>query len=196
MIWHIFQKSLWDKTEKVERKKNLNVQKLTFDTNLDTFITCTVPISVLIQRHIYEGSNSAESKHRRAATKAKWNILHYHQGSPLRLKSSALPSFRGSAQLQNVLPRDCVHTCKCAHARPSTCTHTHTQQNQRRNKIRKRGEETRFRMSLSVFYCDIILFCVPPPWQGTGRLEQQSECDVTFWWGLYPARLLLICKLT
>lgn len=153
-------------------------------------------------RSLFRGTSMRVQIAQRASTgerqqwQVKWNILHYHQGSPLRLKSSALPSFRGSAQLQNVLPRDCVHTCKCAHARPSTCTHTHTQQNQRRNKTRKRGEETRFRMSLSVFYCDIILFCVPPPWQGTGRLEQQSECDVTFWWGLYPARLLLICKLT
>lgn len=79
--------------------------KLTFDMNLDTFITCTVPISVLIQKHIYEGSNSGESEHRRAATKAgEMKYFTLSPGFPLRLKSSALASFRGSAQLQHVLP--------------------------------------------------------------------------------------------
>lgn len=88
-----------------EKNNNLIVQKLTFDTNLDTFITYTVPIASLILRHIYEGSNSRESEHRRAATKA--SEMKYFTLSPgflHRLKSSALPSFKGSAQLQHALP--------------------------------------------------------------------------------------------
>lgn len=73
--------------------------------NLDTFITCTVPISVLIQTHIYEGSNNGECEHGRAATKAgEMKYFTLSPGFPLRLKSSALPSFSGSAQLQPVLP--------------------------------------------------------------------------------------------
>lgn len=90
-----------------ERRKKINliVQKLTFDTNLDTFITYTVPIAVLIQRHICEGSNSRKSEHRRVATKAReMKYFTLSPGFPHRLKSSALPSFRGSAQLQHALP--------------------------------------------------------------------------------------------
>lgn len=87
------------------KKRNLNVQKLTFDMNLDTFITCTVTILVLIQKHIYEGSNNGESERRRAATNAgEMKYFTLSPGFPLRLKSSALPSIIGSAKLQRVFP--------------------------------------------------------------------------------------------
>lgn len=128
MIWHIFQKSLWDKTEKVERKKKILMCK----NSLLIQILTPLLLALFPLRSLFRGTSMRVQIAQRASTgerqqkQVKWNILHYHQGSLLRLKSSALPSFRGSAQLQNVLPRDCVHTCKCAHARPSTCTHTHS----------------------------------------------------------------------
>lgn len=62
-------------------------------------------------------------------------------GFPLRLKSSALPSFRGSAQIQHVLPWESVHTCKCTRTRMSTCIRPakpkkkQTTEKERRNKI-------------------------------------------------------------
>lgn len=58
-------------------------KKLTFDMNLDTFITYTVPTALLIQRHSYEGSNSRKSEHRRAATKAgEMKYFTLSPGSP------------------------------------------------------------------------------------------------------------------
>lgn len=153
------------------RKKIISLFKNSLDTNPDTFITYTVPTASLIQRHICEGSNSRENAHRRAATKA--SEMKYFTLSPGFLhRLNFLPLYlllKGSA-LQHVLPRESVHTCKCTHA------HAYTRRSLDKT---KRGEETRFGMSLSVFYSCIILFCISPPWQGTGRLEQQSECDVT-----------------
>lgn len=79
-------------------------------------------------------------------------------GFPLRLKSSALPPFIGSAQLQHVLPR----VCTCTHEHMHTRAYAYTQRAKEETKYPKRGEETRFGMSLSVFYSYIILFCATP----------------------------------
>lgn len=129
-------------------------KKLTFDTNLDTFITCTVPILVLIQRQICEGSNNGESERGRATT-GEMKYFTLSPGFPPRLKSCALPPFTGSAQLQHVLPWERTHVNARMHAR----AHAYTQQTKEETKYPKRGEETRFGMSLSVFYSYIILFC-------------------------------------
>ncbi len=194
MIWHIFQNPLWGKTDREEKKEILTCKNSLLIRILTPLLPALFPFQSLFRNtpmrvQIAERASTGEQQQKRV----KWNILHYHQGSPfvwsllLYLLSQALHNY-------SMCSPESVHTCKCAHARTSTCIHTTNQR--RRNKIPKRGEETRFGMSLSVFYSYIILFCVPPPWQGTGRLEQQSECDVTLCWGLYSARLLLICKLT
>lgn len=202
MTWHINQNPLWGKRQRRKKKRNLNVQRLTCDTNLDTFITCTVPISVLIQTHIYEGSNNGECEHGRAATKAgEMKYFTLSPGFPLRLKSSALPSFTGSAQLQLVLPWERARMEMCARSRAHAYTWQKKKQKQRRNKIPKKGEKKQDLGCLWVCFTPTLFCFAPPlppfpPWQGTGRLEQQSECDVTLCWALYSARLLLICKLT
>lgn len=90
-----------------------------------------------------EGASAGEQQQKQV----KWNILHYHQGSPLRLKSSSSTSFN----------RLCTTT---ASAPLRTCTHTHARAKKKQNS-EKKGEETRFGMSLSVFYSDIILLCSP-----------------------------------
>lgn len=95
----------------------------------------------------------------------KWNILHYHQGSPPphRLKSSALPSRLRLCAATACAPlreSESAHTCKCA----STCIHRRQslRRNKKMQKKKKKEEETRFGMSLRVFYSYIILFCAPP----------------------------------
>ena len=195
MMWQSLQNPPWGKTDRGVKKGNLIVKKNLLLTRILTPLLPTLFPSQSLFRDISTRVQMAEkaSTGERQQKPVKWNILHYHQGFPGRLKSSALPSFRGSAQLQRVFPWESVHTCKCAHAQTSACIHT---AKRRRNKKKGGGEETRFGMSVSVLYSHIILFYVPPPWQGRGRLEQQSECDVTLCWGLYSARLLLICKLT
>lgn len=141
--------------------------------NLDTFITCTVPISVLIQKHTYEGSNSGESE--QSSNKSGWNEIFYiiTRVPP----SSEVFCYLLSQALHNysMCSPESVHTCKCAHARTSTCIHTANQR--RRNKMPKRGEETRFGMSLSVFYSYIILFCVPPSMAG----NRETGATIRVW---------------
>lgn len=160
MIWHIFQNPLCVETEKGKNK--LLVQKLTFDKNFDTFITYIVPTASLILRHIYEGSNSRESEHRRAATKG--SEMKYFTLSPgflHCLKSSALPSSKGCAQLQHVLPWESVHTCKCTHAHTSTCIHM-AKQRRNKKKKRKKGEKKQGLGCLWVCFTP-TLFCFASP---------------------------------
>lgn len=141
------------------------MRKLTFDMNLDTFITCYYLLlfpsqslfrNTSVKVQIAEWASAGEQQQKRV----KWNILHYHQGSPffwsllLYLPSEALHSYSMSSP-----ERVCTHVNAPAH----TWAHAYARQNQRRNKLPKRREETRFGMSLSVFYSYIILFCAPPP---------------------------------
>lgn len=163
-MWHIFQNPQWGRTggEEEEGGKTALSRKKphTFDKNLDTFITCTVPVLVLRSRNksmkvqITARASTGEQQ------RVKWNILHYHQGSPLHLKSSALPLFhRLCATTAYAPPRERTHVNVHTHAQ----AHTYTQPGRRnKKKGKRRGEETRFGMSLSVFYSYIILFCGPP----------------------------------
>lgn len=192
MIWHIFQKSTMGVKQRRE-KINLNIQKLTFDMNLDTFITCTVPISVLIQKHVCEGSNNRE-RAQESSNKSGWNEIFY-------IITRVPPS--SEVFCSTFFHRLCTTTAYaplrvCAHVNVHmhTQAHAYTWQTKEETKYRKRGEETRFGMSLSVFYSYIILFCIPLHGREQGDWNNNQECDVTLCWGLYSARLLLLCKLT
>lgn len=125
------------------------MQKLTFDTNLDTFITYAVPISVPIQKHIYEGSNNGESEHRRAATKA--GEMKYFTLSPGFPSSSEVfcSTFFHKA-VHDCSSPEITHACKCA----STCINTARRTREETKYRKKRREETRFG---DVFECVLLL---------------------------------------
>lgn len=182
-----FQNPLLGKTGREGEKNSLLIQILT------PLLPALFPFQSLFSNRSVKVQITA----RRRATTGEMKYFTLSPGFPLRLKSCALPPFTGSAQLQHVLPWDCTHVNARTHAQAQA--HTFTQRTKEETKYPKRGEETRFGMSLTVFYSYIILFCPPthththPLWQETGRLEQS---DVTLCWGLYSARLLLICKLT
>ena len=55
--------------------------------------------------------------------------------------------------------------------------HACAQKSEEETKQRRGGEETRFGMSLSVFYCHFIPFWVPPPWRG----NKESEATTRVW---------------
>lgn len=149
-------------------------KKITFDTNLDTFIICTAPILVLIQKQIYEVSSNDKSEHRRAAT-GEIKYFTLSPGFPLHLKTCAL--HLGSAQLQHVLPWESARTHVNVHTHGEH-RRTHTA-SQRRNKIPKKGRRNKI---WDVFECVLVLhysvlWHLPPtptsiPWQKTGRREQ------------------------
>lgn len=118
---------------------------------------------------IAERASTGEQQQKRV----KWNILQYHQGSPF-VWSLLLYLLSQDPHNYSMCSPERVCTCKCRHARTSTCIH---RANQRRNKIQKRREETRFGMSLSVFYSYIILFCVPPSMAG----NRETWATIRLW---------------
>lgn len=188
-MWHIFQNPQWGRTGSEEEEGE---KTHTFDINLDTFITCTVPVLVLRSRNksmkvqITARASTGEQQW------VKWNILHYHQGSPLHLKSSALPLFHRLCATTAYAPlRECTHVNVHTHTR----AHAYTQPGRRNKKKGKEGEKKQDLGCLWVCFTP-ALFCFAFPPSMAGNRDTGAECDVTLCWGLYSARLLLICKLT
>lgn len=107
----------------------------------------------------------------------KWNILHYHQGSPfvwsllLYLLSEALHNYRMCSP-ETVCTHVNVHTHAPAHAR------THTQQkNHRRNKIPKKGRRNKI---WDVFECVLLQhYSVSRPSSVAGN--RQTGATIRVW---------------
>lgn len=166
-----FQNPLWGKRQRGE-KRNLKVQKLTYVWILTPLLPALFPFQSLLKNtsmwvQIAERASTGEQQQKRV----KWNILQYHQGSPF-VWSLLLYLLSQDPHNYSMCSPERVCTCKCTHAHTSTCIH---RANQRRNKIQKRREETRFGMSLSVFYSYIILF--PPPMAG----NRETWATIILW---------------
>ena len=168
------------------------MQRLTCDMNLDTFITCTVPISVLIQTHIYEGSNNGECEHGRAATKAgEMKYFTLSPGFPLRLKSSALPSFTGSAQLQPALPWERARMEMCTRTHEHMHTHGKKTKKTKKKQNTEKGEKKQDLGCLWVcFTPTLFCFALPPHPSLRGREQGDWSNNQTVMWHFAEAFIL------
>lgn len=199
MTWHINQNPLWGKRQEEKKKEILTCKDSLVIRILTPLLPALFPFQSLYRHtsmrvQIMENASTGEQQQKRG----KWNILHYHQGSPfvwsllLYLLSQALHNYSPCSP-------ESAHAWKCALA------HAYTRRKNKKQRKKQNTEKGEKKQDLGCLWVcftpTLFCFALPPPprfprWQGTGRLEQQSECDVTLCWGLYSARLLLICKLT
>lgn len=192
MIWHIFQNPLWGKTDREEKKEILTCKNSLLIWILTPLLPALFPFLSLFRNTPMRVQIAERAS--RAATKAgEMKYFTLSPGFPLRLKSSATFFHRLCTTTACAPLRVCTHVNVHMHAR----AHAYTRQTkEEETKCRKGVKKQDLGCLWVCFTPTLFCFASPPPWQGTGRLEQQSECDVTLCWGLYSARLLLICKLT
>lgn len=190
MTWHINQNPLWGKRQEEKKKEILTCKDSLVIRILTPLLPALFPFQSLYRHtsmrvQIMENASTGEQQQKRG----KWNILHYHQGSPfvwsllLYLLSQALHNYSPCSP-------ESAHAWKCALALTRTCIHTaKKQKTKKKTKYRKRGEETRFGMSLSVFYSNIILFCTPPASLG-GREQGDWSNNQSVMWHFAEAFIL------
>lgn len=173
MIWRIFQNPLWGKTDREEKKDILTCKNSLLIRILTPLLPALFPFQSLFRNtsmrvQIAERASTGERQQKRV----KWNILHYHQGSPLSEVFCSTFFHRLCTTTACAPLRVCTHVNVHMHA----WAHAYTRQTIEETKYWKREKKQDLRCLWVCF--TPTLFCFASPLHGREQGDWSNNQSV------------------